>query len=62
MLLSPDRVRVALPNEAAILPLAAVLVASLPQRAFVALMGDLGAGKTTFVKAIAAAAGKLLPP
>jgi len=57
MLLSPDRVRVALPNEAAILPLAAVLVASLPQRAFVALMGDLGAGKTTFVKAVAAAAG-----
>ena len=57
MLLSPDHLRVVLPDEAAILPLAAVLALSLPRCAFVALMGDLGAGKTTFVKAVAAAAG-----
>lgn len=38
-------------------PLADVLAATLPQRAFLALEGDLGAGKTTFVKALAAAAG-----
>lgn len=38
-------------------PLAAILVAALPPTAFVALRGDLGAGKTTLVKAVAAAAG-----
>lgn len=37
--------------------LARRLVSSLPASAFVGLEGDLGAGKTTFVKAIAAAAG-----
>lgn len=35
--------------------LARSVAAALPRRAFVALGGDLGAGKTTFVKAIAAA-------
>lgn len=37
--------------------LAMRLAAFLPRPAFVALQGDLGAGKTTFVKAVAAAAG-----
>lgn len=37
--------------------LAKVLAETLPTRAFLALEGDLGAGKTTFVKALAAAAG-----
>ncbi len=45
------------PDEAALAPLARRLVAVLPPRAFVALEGDLGAGKTTFVKAVAAAMG-----
>ena len=45
------------PDELALAPLARSLVATLPQPAFVALHGDLGAGKTTFVKAIASAAG-----
>lgn len=44
-------------DEPALEPLAARLVAALPDHAFVALHGDLGAGKTTFVKAVAAAAG-----
>ena len=44
-------------DEAALSRLAAVVVEALPSRAFIALAGDLGAGKTTFVKAIAAAAG-----
>ena len=44
-------------NEAALAPLAQRLVAALPNPAFVALHGTLGAGKTTLVKAIAAAAG-----
>lgn len=44
-------------DEAALASLARRLVAVLPRPAFVALHGDLGAGKTTFVKAIAAAAG-----
>lgn len=44
-------------NEAAVAELARHVVASLPAGAFVALVGDLGAGKTTFVKAVAAAAG-----
>ena len=48
---------VTVPDEAALAPLARRLAASLPERAFVALEGDLGAGKTTFVKAIAAAVG-----
>lgn len=44
-------------DEAAIAPLAARLAAALPARAFIALSGDLGAGKTTLVKAVAAAVG-----
>ncbi len=44
-------------NEAALGPLARVLASTLPPHAFLALDGDLGAGKTTFVKALAAAAG-----
>lgn len=44
-------------SEAALAPLARRLFATLPPRAFVTLAGDLGAGKTTFVKAVAAAAG-----
>ena len=45
------------PDEASLQPFAAALAAALPDRAFVALRGDLGAGKTTLVKAVAAAAG-----
>jgi len=45
------------PDEAALAPLARRLVAVLPARAIIALEGDLGAGKTTFVKAVAAALG-----
>ena len=48
---------VAVPDEAALAPLARRLVAALPPRVFVSLEGDLGAGKTTFVKAVAAAMG-----
>lgn len=51
----PDAVVVA--DETALAPLARWLAASLPPRAFVTLEGDLGAGKTTFVKAVAAAVG-----
>jgi tRNA threonylcarbamoyl adenosine modification protein YjeE len=45
------------PDEAALTPLARRLVAVLPRPAFVAMRGDLGAGKTTLVKALAAAVG-----
>ena len=48
---------IVIPNEAALQPLAAALAAALPERACVALHGDLGAGKTTLVKAVAAVAG-----
>jgi len=48
---------IAIADEHALGPLAAALAAALPARACVALHGDLGAGKTTFVKAVAAAAG-----
>ena len=44
-------------DEAGLVLLAARLAAALPARAFVALEGDLGAGKTTFVKALAGAVG-----
>jgi tRNA threonylcarbamoyl adenosine modification protein YjeE len=53
----PPTLTVAVPDEAALAPLAQRLVAALPPRAFVTLEGDLGAGKTTFVKAVAAAIG-----
>ena len=45
------------PHETALAPLARVLADALPRPGFVALSGDLGAGKTTFVKAVAAALG-----
>ena len=48
---------VAVPDEAALAPLARRLAAAMPARAFIALEGDLGAGKTTFVKLVAAALG-----
>jgi tRNA threonylcarbamoyl adenosine modification protein YjeE len=44
-------------DEAALARFAAQLAAILPPHAFVALHGDLGAGKTTFVKCMAAAMG-----
>jgi tRNA threonylcarbamoyl adenosine modification protein YjeE len=53
----PPTLTVAVPDEAALAPLARRLVTALPPRAFVAIEGDLGAGKTTFVKAVAAAIG-----
>jgi len=45
----------AIPDEAALPRLAAAVAVALPARSFIALYGDLGAGKTTFVKAVAAA-------
>ena len=48
---------VAIADEAALVAFAKRFVAVLPPRAFVALSGDLGAGKTTFVKHVAAAEG-----
>jgi tRNA threonylcarbamoyladenosine biosynthesis protein TsaE len=53
----PRSVRVAIADEHALPALAAALATALPEGSFVALRGDLGAGKTTFVKAVAAAAG-----
>ncbi len=44
-------------DEQALGRLAARLASVLPPRAVVTLAGDLGAGKTTFVKAVAAAVG-----
>jgi tRNA threonylcarbamoyladenosine biosynthesis protein TsaE len=44
-------------DEQALGQLAARLAAVLPPRTLVTLAGDLGAGKTTFVKAVAAATG-----
>ena len=43
------------PDEAGLAPLATRLVATLPRPAFLAISGDLGAGKTTFVKSVASA-------
>ena len=53
---SPTAV-VSVASEADLAPFAARLVAVLPRPMLVALSGDLGAGKTTLVKAIAAACG-----
>jgi tRNA threonylcarbamoyl adenosine modification protein YjeE len=44
-------------DEPGLAPLAARLVAALPRPAFLAISGDLGAGKTTFVKNVVAACG-----
>ena len=44
-------------DERALAAVASRLASVLPARAFVALDGDLGAGKTTFVKGVAAAVG-----
>lgn len=44
-------------DEGELAALAGRLAAVLPVPAFVAVRGDLGAGKTTFVKAVAAACG-----
>lgn len=52
-----DSVVFDVPDEAGLAPIAALVVAALPDHAMVALHGDLGAGKTTFVKAVAAAVG-----
>jgi tRNA threonylcarbamoyl adenosine modification protein YjeE len=54
---SPRVVQVTVADEADLARLAGSVAALLPPRAFVALHGDLGAGKTTFVKAVAAALG-----
>lgn len=54
---APATCSIGVPDERALAELAARLVAALPDDAFVALEGDLGAGKTTFVKHVAAAAG-----
>lgn len=48
---------VSVADESALAGLAARLVAILPQPAVVTLSGDLGAGKTALVKAVAAAVG-----
>ena len=44
-------------DESGLGPLAGRLVAALPRPAFLTLSGDLVAGKTTFVKVVAAAVG-----
>lgn len=44
-------------DEAGLVPLSVALAGALQSHAFMAIDGDLGAGKTTFVKALAAAAG-----
>lgn len=51
------RVDIDVPDESALGPLGRAVAAALPRGGFVAITGDLGAGKTTFVKACAAAAG-----
>lgn len=54
---TPDAVVFHVADESGLATLATAVVAALPDHAIVALHGDLGAGKTTFVKAVAAAAG-----
>jgi tRNA threonylcarbamoyl adenosine modification protein YjeE len=55
--LSVASLTIAIADEAALAVFAKRFVAVLPARAFVALSGGLGAGKTTFVKHVAAAEG-----
>jgi tRNA threonylcarbamoyl adenosine modification protein YjeE len=52
-----ETLTIAIADEAALAAFANRFVAVLPTRVFVALSGDLGAGKTTFVKHIATAEG-----
>ena len=52
-----DDLVVPLADEAGLSAVAETLSDTLPERACLALHGDLGAGKTTLVKALAAAAG-----
>lgn len=54
---TPDLTVVPVPSEAELDRLAARLAATLPVPATIALHGDLGAGKTRFVKGIARAVG-----
>jgi len=54
---APNRVTVAIADEQALAAFATRLAAALPRPAFLALRGDLGAGKTTLTKALAAAVG-----
>lgn len=53
----PERAEIPIADETALGGFAKALAATLPDQAFVALYGDLGAGKTTLVKAVAAAVG-----
>ena len=53
----PDATRVACSDEGAVARFASRLAAALPPTVMLAIEGDLGAGKTTFVKKLAAAVG-----
>jgi tRNA threonylcarbamoyl adenosine modification protein YjeE len=54
---TPDAISCHVDGQNALDAVARAVAAALPAHAFVALSGDLGAGKTTFVKAVAAAIG-----
>jgi tRNA threonylcarbamoyladenosine biosynthesis protein TsaE len=54
---APRGFTVVVPDLTALPALARALVAALPPEGVVTLEGELGAGKTTFVKAVAEAAG-----
>ena len=53
----PGEMWVACSDEAAVARFASRLAAALPPTVFLAIEGDLGAGKTTFVKKLATAVG-----